>query len=48
LEDIVISEELTKISIDNLELKGKITIEEEQRILKLFPKTNVMINGKLK
>lgn len=48
LEDIVIPEELTKISIDNLELKGKITIEEEQRILKLFPKTNVMINEKLK
>jgi Domain of unknown function (DUF4419) len=45
LKNITISDELTKITIDNLELNGKITIEEIQRIKKLFPNTKLKING---
>jgi len=41
---INISEKLTKIRIDNLELFGITTKEEEEQIKKLFPKTNLKIN----
>lgn len=46
LERITISDELTKITIENLELNGEINPEEIQRIKKLFPKTKLKINGK--
>lgn len=45
LNKINVSNELTKITIENLELNGKINIEEIQRIKSLFPKTKLKING---
>jgi hypothetical protein len=45
LKDIIIPDELTNISIENLELNGKITDTEIERITKLFPKTKIKING---
>jgi hypothetical protein len=48
LEKINISDELKKITIENLELHGKINIEEIQRIKKMFPKTKLKINGEEK
>lgn len=45
LKKINISDELTKITIENLDLNGEIIIEEIQRIKKLFPKTKLKING---
>jgi len=48
LHRINITERLAKIQIDNLELKGMITTEEEQQIKKLFPQTHLKINGKEK
>lgn len=41
---IKISKRLTNIQIDNLELFGITTKEEEEQIKKLFPKTNLKIN----
>jgi len=48
LKDIVIPDELAKIDIAYLELNGKISIDAEQRIKKLFPATTLMINGERK
>ncbi len=48
LKKIIISDELTKIIIDNLELRGEINIDEIQRIKNLFPKTKLKINGEEK
>lgn len=45
LNDIVIPAELTNISIENLELNGKINDGEVERLIKLFPKTKLKING---
>jgi hypothetical protein len=48
LKSINISEELTKITIDNMDLNGQITSDEIQRIKKLFPNTKLKINGEQK
>ena len=48
LKSINIPDELTKITIDNLDLNGQITSDEIQRIKKLFPNTKLKINGELK
>jgi hypothetical protein len=45
-KNIVIPDELSKIKINSLNLEGKITVEETQRILELFPTSWVIINGK--
>ncbi|MGY4385478.1 hypothetical protein ACVWYN_002518 [Pedobacter sp. UYP24] len=42
--DILIPEEMGKISIENLNLKGTITQEEAKRIATLFPNTFLTIN----
>ena len=47
LKEIIIPDELSKINISNLDLKGKITKEEESRIRNLFPLSNIIINGKV-
>jgi hypothetical protein len=46
LDQIVIPQEMEKISITNLELNGKITPEEQQRIRQMFRFTEITINGK--
>ncbi|WP_343522675.1 DUF4419 domain-containing protein [Pedobacter sp.] len=43
---IKIPDQLTKMNILTLKLYGRITEEEEKRIFKLFPKTQVIINDK--
>lgn len=43
---IKIPDQLAEISILTLKLHGKITEEEEKRIFKLFPKTQIIINDK--
>jgi hypothetical protein len=48
LDNIVIPDELANISIDNLELNGKITDSEVERIKSLFPRAKLKINGKEK
>ena len=48
LKKINISDQLTKITIENLDLNGEINIEEIQRIKNLFPKTKLKINGEEK
>ncbi len=48
LKDVVIPDKLAQIPIRNLEITGKITADEEQRIIKLFPNTKIIINGKQK
>jgi hypothetical protein len=45
-KNIVIPDELSKIKIRSLNLYGKITEVETQRILKLFPNSWLIINGK--
>lgn len=45
LKSINIPDELTKITIDNLDLNGQITSDEIQRIKKLFPNTKLKVNG---
>ncbi|TCD02350.1 DUF4419 domain-containing protein [Pedobacter frigidisoli] len=44
--EIKIPNKLAEINISILKLKGKITDEEEKKILKLFPKTQISINDK--
>jgi hypothetical protein len=48
LKSINISDELAKITIDNMDLNGQITSDEIQRIKKLFPNTKLKINGEQK
>jgi hypothetical protein len=48
LKSINISDELTKITIDNMDLNGQITSEGIQRIKNLFPNTKLKINGEPK
>ncbi len=48
LKNINIPDELTKITIGNLELNGEINMDEIQRIKHLFPKTKLKINGEEK
>ena len=48
LKNINIPDELTKITIGNLELTGEINMDEIQRIKNLFPKTKLKINGEEK
>ena len=48
LKDIIILDELTNISIENLELNGNVSDNEIERIVKLFTKTKLKINGKTK
>ncbi|MDR6561150.1 MULTISPECIES: DUF4419 domain-containing protein [unclassified Arcicella] len=48
LNKVHIPDELAKITIDNLELKGQISSEEEQRIRKLLPNTKLKINGEMR
>jgi len=45
LRHINITEKLTNIRIDNLELNGAMTTDEEEQIKKLFPQTKLKING---
>ncbi len=44
---VQIPDQLAEVEIHNLELKGKITDLEIERIVKLFPKSNLIINGKI-
>jgi len=46
-KNIVIPNELGKVQISRLELTGKITDIEKQRIAKLFPDNWLIINGKM-
>ena len=48
IKTVRIPDELAKISIENLELKGQISAEEEQRIRKLLPNTKLKINGEVR
>lgn len=48
IKTVRIPDELAKISIENLELKGQISVEEEQRIRKLLPNTKLKINGEVR
>ena len=48
LQHINVTKKLTTIRIDNLELKGIVTSDEEEQIKKLFPYTKLKINGKEK
>jgi hypothetical protein len=48
LKDIIIPKELAKIEIVNLELNGQILKESELEIMKLFPNTQLTINGQKK
>lgn len=45
LKDIIIPKKLAEIEIANLELNGQILKESELEIMKLFPNTNLTING---
>ncbi len=45
LRRIYITEKLTTVRIDNLEINGIATKEEEEQIKKLFPDTKLKING---
>ena len=48
LKEIIIPEEMAKIKIANLELNGRVTKDEELKIIKLFPNTKLIINGQQK
>lgn len=45
-DDIQIPDEMRKITIDVFSMTGKITIKEIERICKLLPNTNLIINNK--
>lgn len=48
IKTVRIPDELAKISIENLELKGQISAKEVQRIRKLLPNTKLKINGEVR
>lgn len=48
IKTVRIPDELAKISIDNLELTGQMSVEEEQKIRKLLPNTKLKINGEVR
>ena len=46
MDEIKIPDQISEITIFNLELNGKINEPEEQRIKSLLPDTELWINGK--
>jgi hypothetical protein len=46
IDEIIIPDELEKVKIGRLRLSGKINETETQRIRKMFPNTQLIINGK--
>ena len=46
INNISISDRLSNINIGTLEITGKITEKEEKKVIQLFPKTKIIINGK--
>jgi hypothetical protein len=46
-KNIAVPDELGKIQMRRLELTGHITEAEKQRLIKLFPNTWLVINGKI-
>ena len=47
LDEVIIPDEFANVKVKNLGLTGKIKNEEIERVVKLFPESRIVINGKL-